>query len=75
MLISAGLDSWFLFSDFDKFWGQWLEKEMAAHSSIIAWRILWMEEHGELLSIGSHRVGHNWSNLAAAAEDSDMDLF
>ena len=75
MLISAGLDRCFLFSDFDKFWGQWLEKEMAAHSSIIAWRILWMEEHGELLSIGSHRVGHNWSNLAAAAEDSDMDLF
>ena len=34
------------------------EKEMAAHSSI-AWRILWMEEPGRLLSIGSHRVGHD----------------
>ena len=44
-----------------------LEKEMATHSSILAWRILWMEEPGGLLPIGSHRVGHNWSDLAAAA--------
>ena len=36
-----------------------LEKEMATHSSILAWRILWTEEPGGLLSIGSHRVGHN----------------
>ena len=36
-----------------------LEKEMATHSSTLAWRILWMEEPGALLSIGSHRVGHN----------------
>ena len=35
------------------------EKEMATHSSILAWRILWTEEPGRLLSIGSHRVGHN----------------
>ena len=35
------------------------EKEMATHSSILAWRILWMEEPGGLLSIGSHRVGHD----------------
>ena len=34
-----------------------MEKEMAAHSSIFAWRILWMEEPGGLLSIGPHRVG------------------
>ena len=40
------------------------EKEMATHSSILAWRILWTEEPGGLLSIGSHRVGRNWSDLA-----------
>ena len=44
-----------------------LEKEMAAHSSILAWRIPGTEEHGGLPSMGSHRVGHNWSDLAAAA--------
>ena len=37
---------------------------MAAHSSILAWRMLWMEEPGGLLSIGLHRVGHDWGNLA-----------
>ena len=35
------------------------EKEMATHSSILAWSILWTEEPGGLLSMGSHRVGHN----------------
>ena len=44
-----------------------LEEEMATHSSILAWRISGMEEPGELPSMGSHRVGHNWSDLAAAA--------
>ena len=34
-----------------------LEKEMATHSSILAWRIPWTEEPGELLSTGSQRVG------------------
>ena len=37
---------------------------MAPHSSILAWRILWMQEPGKLLSIGSHRVRHDWGNLA-----------
>ena len=46
-----------------------LEKEMAAHSSILAWRIPGMVEPGGLPSMGSHRVGHYWSNLAAAAEE------
>jgi len=41
--------------------------EMATHSSVLAWRIPGMGEPGGLLSVGSHRVGHNWSNLAAAA--------
>ena len=45
----------------------YLEKEMATHSSLLAWRIPWTKESGGLPSIGSYRVGHNWSNLAAAA--------
>ena len=40
---------------------------MATHSSVLAWRIPGMAEPGGLLSLGSHRVGHNWSDLAAAA--------
>ena len=44
-----------------------LEKEMATHSSILAWRIAGTGEPGGLPSMGSHRVGHDWSNLAAAA--------
>ena len=36
-----------------------LEKEMATHSSILAWRIPWMEDPGRLQSTGSLRVGHN----------------
>ena len=43
------------------------KKEMATHSSILAWRIPWTEEPGELLSMGLHEVGHDWSDLAAAA--------
>ena len=45
-----------------------LEKEMATHSSVLAWRIPGMAEPGGLPSMGSHRVGHDWSDLAAAAE-------
>ena len=44
-----------------------MEKEMASHSSVLAWRIPGMGEPGGLPSLGSHRVGHDWSNLAAAA--------
>ena len=40
---------------------------MATHSSVLAWRIPGTREPGELPSLGSHRVGHDWSNLAAAA--------
>ena len=43
-----------------------LEKEMAAHSSVLAWRIPGMGEPGGLPSVGSYRVGHDWSDLAAA---------
>ena len=44
-----------------------LEKEMATHSSFLAWRIPGMWEPSWLSSMGSHRVGHDWSDLAAAA--------
>ena len=40
---------------------------METHSSVLAWRIPGMEEPGGLLSMGSHRVRHDWHNLAAAA--------
>ena len=40
-----------------------LEKEMATHSSILAWRIPWTEEPGGLQSMGSERVGHDWVTL------------
>ena len=43
-----------------------LEKEMATHSSLLAWRIPGMGVPGGLPSVGSHRVGHDWSDLAAA---------
>jgi len=44
-----------------------LEKEMATYSSVLAWRIPGTGEPGGLPSMGLHRVGHDWSNLAAAA--------
>ena len=40
-------------------WEDPLEKEMATHSSILAWRIPWMEDPGGLQSMGSKRVGHD----------------
>ena len=44
-----------------------LKKEMATHSNVLAWKIPGTAEPGGLPSMGSHRVGHNWSDLAAAA--------
>ena len=46
-----------------------LEKEMATHSSVLAWRIPGTGEPGGLPSMGSHRVGHDWSDLAAAVRN------
>ena len=40
-------------------WEDPLEEEMAAHSSILAWKIPWMEEPGGLQCMGSQRVGHD----------------
>ena len=42
-------------------WEDPLEKEMATHSSTLAWRIPWMEEPGRLQSMGLQRVGHDWA--------------
>ena len=47
---------------------QALEKEMATHSSVLAWRIPGTGEPGGLPSMGLHKIGHDWSNLAAAAQ-------
>ena len=44
-----------------------LEKEMETHCSVLAWRIQGTGEPGGLPSMGSHRVGHDWSDLAVAA--------
>ena len=42
-------------------WENPLEKEMATHSSTLAWKIPWIEEPGRLQSMGSQRVGHDWA--------------
>ena len=52
-----------------------LEKKMAIHSSILAWRIPGMGEPGGLLSLGSHRVGHDRSDLAAVAAAYCIGVF
>ena len=60
--------SWTRLSDFTfTFHFPALEREMATHSSVLAWRIPGMGEPGGLPSMGSHRVGHDWSDLAAVA--------
>ena len=60
--------SWTRLSDFTlTFHFHALEKEMATHSSVLAWRIPGTGEPGGLPSLGSHGVGHDWSDLAAAA--------
>ena len=45
-------------------WNIFMEKEMATHSSVLAWRIPGTGEPGGLPYMGSHRVGHDWSGLA-----------
>ena len=47
---------------------------MATHSSILTWRIPWTEEPSVLQSMGSQRVGHNWSNLACMQKKSVYKL-
>ena len=68
-------ESWTWLSNFTfTFHFHALEKEMASHSSVLAWRIPGTEEPGRLPSMGSHRVGHDWSDLAAAAACSNLIL-
>ena len=52
-----------------------LEKEMATHSSVLAWRISGAWEPGGLPSMGSHRVRHDWSDLAAAAASARKEQY
>ena len=60
--------SWTRLSDFTfTFHFHALEEEMETHSSVLAWRIPGTAEPGGLPSMGSHSVGHDWSDLAAAA--------
>ena len=67
-LQSMGLLSWIQLSDFTfTFHFHALKKEMATHSSVLAWRMPGTQEPGGLPSMGSHRVKHNWNDLAAAA--------
>ena len=47
---------------------------MATHSSTLAWKIPWTEEPGGRLSMGSHRVRHDWHDLAAAAGPFHLPL-
>ena len=50
-------------------WADPLEKGKATHSSVLAWRIPGTEEPGKRPSMGSHRVGHDWNDLVAAAAE------
>ena len=65
-----------------------LEKEMETHSSILAWKIPWMEESGRLLSMGLQRVWHHWATslthfkvqliynvLVLGVQQSDSDIY
>ena len=49
-------------------------REMATHSSVLAWRIPGMPEPGGLLSTGSHRVGHDWSDLVVVVVEKGDEI-
>ena len=63
-------EGWTRLSDFTFTFHFPAEKEMATHSSVLAWRIPHSGEPGGLPSVGSHRVGQDWSDLAVAAARS-----
>ena len=55
-------------------WEDPLEKEMASHSSTLAWKIPWTEERGRLQSMGSQRVGHDWAtSLHFTNDNGELD--
>ena len=56
-------------------WEDPLEKEMATHSSILAWKNPWTEEPSGLQSMGSQRVGHDCSNLACMHINTNVDIY
>ena len=60
----VGWHHWLNGHEFQSTLGVGVEKEMATHSSILVWRIPGMEEPGGLLSMGLHRVRHDWCDLA-----------
>ena len=52
-----------------------LEKEMATHSNVLAWKVPWTEESGRFQSIGSQRVGHNWvTNTISLTLIKDLEI-
>ena len=53
-------------------WEDPLEKEMAIHSSTIAWKIPWTEEPGRLQSMWSQRVGHDWATSRSRSQDWNL---
>ena len=56
-------------------WEDTLEKGIATHSSILAWRIPWTEEPGRLWSMGSQRVGHDWAtSLSLFIHTTTLDV-
>ena len=55
-------------------WEDLLEKEMATHSSILAWKIPWTEEPGRLQSMGSQRVRHDWANSLSLSLCYSLDV-
>ena len=55
-------------------WEDPLQKEMAAHSSILAWKIPWTMEPGRLQSVGSQRVGHDWATSLSLSLSCQLHL-
>ena len=55
-------------------WEDPLEKDMATHSSILAWRIPWTEEAGGLQSTGSQTVGHDWATSQTHTNEYQLDF-
>ena len=56
-------------------WEDPLEKEVATHSSTLAWKIPWMEEPGRLHSMGPQRVGHDWATSLSLHLSQHQGLF
>ena len=73
--VQGVLESWTWLSDFTfTFHFHALEKEMATHSSVLAWRIPGMREPGGLPSMGWHRVRYDWSDLTNKASSIEDNL-